>query len=98
MAEPIKSVPVEWIGLEETPVVFCNSFFCQHQQGEFVLTLGFANAPVFMKPPTPEEIEAIKSVKAKPMLRIALTPERLVELMGVLELNFRQYQNKNLES
>lgn len=88
MAEP-KGVPVKWTGIEEFPVYFCNSFLIQGAGNESYLTLGYANPKVFLTPPTQEEVDAITFVEARPVVRIGLSRERLLELIGMLEIHLR---------
>jgi hypothetical protein len=92
-----KNVPLKWSGIEEEPIYFCNAFLLQNIQNEFVLTLGYANPPTFLNPPTQTEIDAIDSVDARPVMRVGLTPDRLIELIGILEINLRNYQGKTPE-
>ena len=93
-----KTVKVKWGELEKIPIYFSNQALIQNIQNEFILTFGQMTAPLFLTPPTKEELDAFDSVTITPIFRIAMTPDRLIELIGMLELNLRKFQNKDLES
>lgn len=100
MAEPTvatKTVELKWVGIEDMPIYFCNQFAIQHVQNEFVLTLGSTTGPFILRPLTKEEADALTSVAVKPVIRIGMTPDRLMELIGILEVNLRKYQQRGLE-
>ena len=70
--------PLKWTGIDETPIYFTNQMLIQHQQNEFVLTFGHVTSPPFLKPPTQKELAAIKFVPVTPIVRLGLTPQRLL--------------------
>ena len=93
-----KTVKVKWGDLEKIPIYFSNHALIQNIQNEFILTFGQMTGPMFLTPPTKEELDALDSVTITPIFRVAMTPDRLIELIGALELNLRKFQNKGLES
>jgi hypothetical protein len=68
------------------------SFLIQQTGQEFILTFGSAVPPIFETVPTPEQLANIDSVKAKPIIRMALTPGRAVELIQQLQQQLTAYQ------
>lgn len=93
-----KIVGVRWVGLDDMPIYLANQFVIQNVQTEFILTFGHATGPLFLTTPTKEELEKIESVDVKPLFRVGMTADRLIELIGILEMNLRKYQNKQMES
>ncbi len=81
------NVPLEHVGLEETPIVFVNQFLARAQQDEFILILGQVAPPLFAG--TPEEqlvkLRTVTSVRSNVVARFALTRTRLDELIATLE-------------
>ena len=94
-AEP-KQVAITWEGVDELPVMACNVFVAQFTPHEFLLLFGYASTPVFLKPPSPEEIAAINSVPAKVVVRLSLSPGRMSELIQVLQQNMAQFQQASM--
>ena len=83
---------LEWVGLEETPIEFANQMVVQHIQNEFVLSFGHMTPPPFLEPPTKEQVEGIDFVPIKPIVRLGMTPQRLLEVISALQSNYRKYQ------
>lgn len=93
MEEPRSyQLPLEWDGLEDFPIQFTNQMLVQHVNNEFVLTFGYMTPPVFIQPPTEEEVSLIGSLPIKPIVRLGMTPDRMLELIKVLQENYRNYQ------
>lgn len=81
-------VPVVWVGAEELPVQFANAFLGLVAPNEIFLTLG-SILPPLISGETVEEREAsarsVSYVQAKPIVRLAFTPERFDEMVKVLQ-------------
>lgn len=89
-------VPLLIVGAEDTPIYFANLFVVQHEQKEFIITFGQYSPPLLLGSPE-ERQEAAKRmpyVPIKVVARVGLTPERMVELIEVLQTNLRKYQAK----
>ncbi len=86
---------VDWTGVDELPVMASNVFLIQQTGQEFILSFGSAVPPLFQGPPTPEQLKELKSIKAKPIIRMSLTPGRIVELLGLLQQQLAAYQAQN---
>ncbi len=85
-AEPI-NVPLEHVGLDDTPLIFANQFLAQVQQDEFLLIVGQVAPPIVTgtRAEQLEQLRAITSVKSHVIARYVLTRTRLDELIATLE-------------
>ncbi len=82
-------VPITYIGLDDMPVLFANNFVVQHEQTEFILTAGQLVPPVLLGT-TEERLEQAKQlgyVGVRVVARLALTRDRVTELIQVLQDN-----------
>ena len=84
----------KWDDLDSMPIMFTNQMLIQHVQNEFVLSFGYMTPPPFLKPPTVDELQAIDHVPVRPIIRLGMTPDRLLELIKLLQANYRGYQEK----
>lgn len=88
-------IPTTWIGAEELPVLFVNTFVgqVQPQEGAFYLSVGQTVPPALIGTPQEqaEQLEQIAYVPVKPIARLALTRARMEELIALLQLNIDQY-------
>lgn len=91
------SKPLKWEVPEDLPVVWVNNFVVQHTQHEFILTFFQVTPPILIKP-TPEDLEAVESVPARAIARIALTPRAMAQLLDVIRENYETFQKKELAS
>lgn len=89
------SKPLEWQIPYDMPILWANNFVIQHTENEFVLTF-FQVAPPILIRPTREDIEAIESVPAQAVARIALTPHAMAELLDVMTENYERFQKKKI--
>jgi len=96
--EEFIEVPLVIIGTEDTPIYLANQFVVQHEQKEFIITFGQYSPPLLLGSPE-EKREAAKRIPYVPIkvvARVGLTPERMEELIKVLQTNFRNYQAKQV--
>jgi hypothetical protein len=78
------TLKVDW-SAADLPVMASNVFMIQQTGQEFLITFGSAVPPVFETTPTPEQLANLRTIKAKPIVRMALTPGRIVELLQNLQ-------------
>ncbi|MGH2917354.1 MAG: hypothetical protein ACRDLS_01965 [Solirubrobacteraceae bacterium] len=82
------NVPFSWVGYDELPIVYANQFLIQYQPGEsaFVIGVGQSTLPPLIGEPEEiaEQVAQIEFVPIRPLGRIALTEEKMRELMAVL--------------
>jgi hypothetical protein len=90
-------IRAEWVGADDLAVIFSNVFAVQNIKSEFVLTFGVGVPPIVTGPLTQEQANQI-TMKLKPVVRIGITPERLVELIGALQSQLRAYSQMELKS
>lgn len=89
------TVPVVWVDADDLPVQLVNQFVGVVQPNEVFLTLGTLVPPAIMGQTEEERkamAESVEFVRVKPVARIALTPARLRELIGVLEQTLANYE------
>lgn len=90
------SIPLVRIGAEDVPIYMVNDFVIQHNQNEFILTVGQFQPPILLG--TEEErrrqAEQIAYVPIKAVARLGFTRQRLVELIEALQSNLRKYDEK----
>ena len=88
-------IRVNWDESRGMPISFSNVFLIQQTPSEFYLTFGVVEAPfIGTQAPTPAEVEQIKrdGVRAKPLIRLALPPQRMVELLQLIQAQLAQFQ------
>lgn len=95
--ESTRDVPITWVGLEDEPVYAANQFISQHHNGQFVLSLGMLVPPPILgtEEQKAKQIERINHVTVRPLIRVALTPEVMDQLIGVLQQNRERAQGRN---
>jgi len=93
------SLKLDWSGFEDLPVHFSNRFAVQHdaQTNEFYLNVGAVSPPLLMGSDADVMAAAAKlqergTIPVHPVARLALTPERVLELIRALQTNYRNYQ------
>lgn len=64
----------------------------QHIDNEFVLNFGYMTPPVLLRPPTQEELASIDHIPIKTIVRLGMTPDRMLELIMMLQEIYREYQ------
>lgn len=86
-------ITVDWDQAGELPPVMAsNVILVQQTPHEFILTFGFATPPIWLTPPTPEQIANAKTIKPHPIVRLGMSPGRVVELLQVLQQQLAAYQ------
>lgn len=90
-----RAIPTTWIGAEDLPVLFVNTFVgqIQPQEGVFYLSVGQTLPPALIGTPQEqaEQLEQIAYVPVKPVARLALTRSRMEELVTILQMNLENY-------
>lgn len=92
-----RQVPLVWVGVDDLPVQFVNQFVAVVQPNEVFLTIGTLTPPAIMGDSIEErreQAESIQFVQVKPVARIAFTPERLQELIGILNQTLQNYETQ----
>jgi hypothetical protein len=77
---------------ELPPVMASNVFLIQQTPHEFILTFGFATPPIWLGPPTSDQIEKARTIKPCPIVRLGMSPGRMVELLQVVQQQLANYQ------
>ena len=89
-------LPLTYLGLEDVPILFANQFVIQHEQNEFVLTVGQLQPPILLGSPDErkEQAKRLTYVPIRVVGRFGLTRQRLAELIEVLQSNLQTYDKK----
>jgi len=85
--------PLEWYVPEGLDVVWANNVAIQHQEEDFVMTF-FQVIPPMLLGASKEEVEAIKTVRATAVARIAMSPTQIERLIAALQDNFAKWKTK----
>lgn len=94
MANDPVSIPITYVGFDEAPISFANSFLVQHDDGEFLLTVGqISPPPITGESPEErqEQINALPFVPIRVLARYGLSRRRMVELIEVLQANLEKH-------
>ena len=83
-------VPIKFVGLEESPLIFANHILVQHTEHEFIISFGQIQPPVILDP-TADEISKVKFVESKIAVRIVLPPTRVDEFLQILGQNYSNF-------
>lgn len=87
------AIPYAWVGYDELPILYANHFLVQYQEERsFVLGIGQGTVPPLIGSPEEiaEQIAHIGFVPIKPLDRIALTEEKVRELLAVLQASLEK--------
>jgi hypothetical protein len=89
-------VPVLFVGVDDTPILYGNQFVIQHQQNEFILTVGQIAPPMLLgtEEQQREQAKQLDYVAVKVVARLAFTRARLQELIDLLQTNMANYDRK----
>jgi hypothetical protein len=84
-------IPLLIVGAEDTPIYFSNFLVVQHLDREFILTFGQYAPPLDL--PGPENERRIPPyVPVRAVARIGLTPQRMRELIEILQSNYNKWR------
>ena len=87
-------VPLVWVGLDETPIVFANQVLAQFFTDEFVLSFGQSFPPPILGATDEErrkQAEEIAFVSVRPVARLSLNERRMRELVDILQKNLEMF-------
>lgn len=91
------TVRPEW-PTDELPIHFANQFIVQHDPAndEFFLRFGTVVPPALFGDETDIQtmsaLQKTGTIPIRPVVRIGLSPQRLLELITTLQTNYRNYQ------
>jgi hypothetical protein len=86
-------LPLIFVGAEDVPIIFSNLQVVQHQQSEFILTFGQFAPPLLLGSPeeVQERLREAPYVPVKTVARIGMTPDRVLELVEILQTNYNKW-------
>jgi hypothetical protein len=90
-------IPIVWVGVEDTEILFANQFLVQFNQQEILLTIGQLTPPVILGPVEQQvqQAERLSYIPVKTVGRFGLTRDRLEELIGVLQTTARNFDARD---
>jgi len=90
------ALPLLFVGMEEVPILYANHFLVQHQESEFIITVGQVQGPPLLgtREERIEQAKRLAYVPIKVVARLALTRERMAELIGALEENVKGFDTR----
>jgi len=96
--EPMPEIRVSliWVGLDETPLLFANCFMSQYHQDGFFLSIGQFSPPPILGSPAEvaEQIKQLGPIPIRPIARMSLTPDRMRELLKIIQENLQNYEKQ----
>lgn len=87
---PPINVPLSWVGYDEAAEVYANQFLVQYQpENSFVMGIGQSTPPALIGSPEElaEQASQIEFVPVRTLARIAMTEEKMKELIAVLQVS-----------
>lgn len=88
------SLPIEWSVPDDIVTRFVTNMVVQHSDAEFVVSFFEVQPPIFIGSAEDrrEKLSQLKSIKAKCVARIVVTPDRMEEFVRVLTGNLEGYK------
>lgn len=96
MTEERIELPLIIIGADDVPIMFSNVMLVQHEQQEFMITFCQYSPPLTLGPPEAqlEQMKNMPYVPVKVVARLGMTPQRMQELISILQENYRKWEAK----
>jgi len=90
-----KIIPIDlkWQDASELPTLYANHMYMNHSGGEFYVIFGEAQLPIMINP-TPEDIENLKDIKIKPVVKLVFTPQSMTAIVNAMIENIQKFQAK----
>jgi len=90
------SIPLVWVGVDETPILYCNQALSQFDVDleTFIITFGQASPPALTGPieQQREQAEQISFVPVRPVARLSLSRAKMEEIRAALGANVDQLE------
>lgn len=90
MADGPIQLQATWMEDPNVPIHFSNAFNVAPTGNEFILTFACAIPPVILEGMPPEQLRSLQ-FPIKPLVRIGMTPDRVVELIQLLQRQLSAY-------
>lgn len=94
-AEKGRLVSVDYSTGNDLLPVHANQVIVQHSETEFIVTFFEVLPPVINPDPSRQakEVERLRTIKARPVARIVMSPDRARALLTVLTENVQRYES-----
>jgi hypothetical protein len=89
-------LPLDWRFPRDIISRYSNNFVVQHTEKEFILSFFEVLPPLVLGPEDVQQakLEALKAVPANCVARVILTPDKMKELIEVLENNYGKFVSR----
>ena len=90
------ALPFFFIGTEDVPIQLSNLQVIQHVQQEFIITFAQFAPPLVLGTPEEqrEQVEGKPYLPVKTVARLAMSPERVLDLIKALQENYDSWKAK----
>jgi hypothetical protein len=88
-------VPVAWVGVDDLPVLAVNQILLQNTSPEeFLLIFGQLAPPILLGSDDEkrEQLRMLNFAPVRPVVRLALTRQRIDELRNLLDRHLKQFE------
>lgn len=87
-------IPIAYVGTDDGPILLGNSFLVQHQQDEFILSIGHMAPPILIGSPAEimGQARKIPFIPVKITARYSMSPTRVRELVTLLQQQLDLYE------
>lgn len=95
--QKVYQLPIEWHYPEGLKTGYATNFIVQHTEHEFYLSFFDFPPPILLgsEEQKLEQLERLESVRPSAIARIAMTPDRMEELIEMLQDNLSKYREKH---
>lgn len=76
--------------VDDIPTIYANNLFITHGGGDFYLVFGEVTPPVVVSA-TQEAKERIGAIEVRPVAKIAVAPDAMIEMARVIQNNVQKY-------
>jgi len=94
MPEPRK-IPIEWRVPEDLRAIFVNHMLVTEMDGQFIVTFFEAKPPMRLEG-EPKNEDAIKSVPATAVVRLAIPPQQIPNIISALGRVYKTFSEASL--
>jgi hypothetical protein len=99
MSEEPKQIPIKWYFPEHVETKYATNLIIQHTEEEFIISFFEIFRPPILGDDTERKkaIEQIKFAEAKCVSRVAITPDKVPNIIKALQENLKRYNKRQEE-
>lgn len=88
-----RDIPLEYVGVEDVPLVFTDAMTVRHAEEYFVIDFYQNQQPLIMRP---EDVMKVESVKSRCVGRLLMTPKDMKKLAVAIQTSMEK-RGKQME-